>query len=124
MHSRLDGLSLLEVTISELHDRTPPPTMPRSDGALMLKYVPCTGAWGEADVHQVTLTPAGDPDRTIERLQAGVGTVRFHRSRLVRPSDHASCRECPGGIIGHRAARWFTYAFTGRQDVRDQRALM
>ncbi len=31
-------------------------------------------------MQQVALTPAGDPDRTVERQQAGVGAVRFHRA--------------------------------------------
>jgi hypothetical protein len=44
----------------------------------MLKYILRTGAWGEAELQQVTLTPSADPDRTIERQQMGVGTVRFH----------------------------------------------
>jgi hypothetical protein len=46
----------------------------------MLKYVPRTQAWGEADVCQVTLTPAGDPDNVVERRQAGNATVRFHHA--------------------------------------------
>ena len=50
------GFRFLEVTVSELHDSPSSPTTPRSDGTLMLKYVPRTGTWGEADLHQVTLT--------------------------------------------------------------------
>jgi hypothetical protein len=74
------GFRFLDLTVAELHDAPPSPTRPRSDGTLMLKYVPRTGAWGEAEVQQVTLTPAGDPDRTVEREQAGVGAVHFHRA--------------------------------------------
>ncbi len=74
------GFRFLEVTVSELHDQAPSQAVTRSDGTLMLKYVPSTGTWGDADVNQVTLTPAGDPDRTIERRQAGVGVARFHRA--------------------------------------------
>jgi hypothetical protein len=51
-----------------------------SDGRLMLKYVPRTGAWGETDLRQVTLTPAADPDKTVDRHQVGTGTVRFHKA--------------------------------------------
>jgi hypothetical protein len=50
----------------------------------MLKYVPRTGAWGEAELHQVTFSPSGDPDKTIEQHQTGVGAVRFHHAT---PSD-------------------------------------
>ncbi|TMQ14338.1 MAG: hypothetical protein E6J90_27065 [Deltaproteobacteria bacterium] len=74
-----DG-AFLDLLVSELRDAPPSPAKPGSDGTLMLKYVPRTGAWGEAELHQVTLTPADDPDRTVERHQAGVGAVRFHRA--------------------------------------------
>jgi hypothetical protein len=46
----------------------------------MLKYTPRTGAWGETDLCQVTLTPADDPDNHIEQRQTGAGTVRFHKA--------------------------------------------
>jgi len=46
----------------------------------MLKYVPRTGAWGEHEIRQVTLTPAADPDKTIESRQVGIGTVLFRRA--------------------------------------------
>ena len=46
----------------------------------MLKYTPRTGAWGETDVCQVTLTPAADPDNHLEQRQSGAGTVRFHKA--------------------------------------------
>lgn len=74
------GFHFLELTASELRDAPLSPITPRSGGTLMLKYVPRTGAWGEADAHQVTLTPADDPDRTVELQQAGVGAVRIHRA--------------------------------------------
>ena len=47
---------------------------------MMLKYIPRTGAWGETDLCQVTLTPADDPDNHVEQRQTGVGTVRFHKA--------------------------------------------
>jgi acetoacetate decarboxylase len=71
------GFRFLELEVAQLHDAEP--SRPAaSDGTLMLKYTPRTGAWGEADLCQVTLTPAADPDYQIERRQAGAGTVRFH----------------------------------------------
>ena len=33
---------------------------------------------GEVELHQVTLTPAAKPDKTIQRYQTGASTVRFH----------------------------------------------
>jgi len=55
----------------------------------MLKYTPRTGAWGETDLCQVTLTPAADPDNHIEQRQAGAGTVRFHEAgRSDLPTMH------------------------------------
>jgi hypothetical protein len=72
------GFRFLDLTVSDLRDAPAPPIKAPSDGALMLKYIPRTGAWGEAELQQVTLTPAADPDRTIERRRTGVGTVGFH----------------------------------------------
>jgi hypothetical protein len=72
------GFRFLELTVSGLGDAPPPKAA--SDDTLMLKYIPRTGAWGEAELAQVTLTPAADPDLTIERRQTGAGSVRFHRA--------------------------------------------
>ena len=44
------------------------------------RHPPRTGAWGETDLCQVTLTPAGDPDNHVEQRQTGAGTVRFHKA--------------------------------------------
>jgi acetoacetate decarboxylase len=74
------GFRFLELEVSQLHDTDPVRPATASDGTLMLKYVPRTGAWGEADLCQVTLTPSGDPDNHIERRQTGTGTVRFHKA--------------------------------------------
>lgn len=73
------GFRFLELEVSQLHDAEPlrPAAL---DGTLMLKYVPRTGAWGETDLCQVTLTPADDPDNHVEQRQTGVGTVRFHKA--------------------------------------------
>jgi Acetoacetate decarboxylase (ADC) len=72
------GFRFLDLTVSDLHDAPAPSFKALSHGMLMLKYIPRTGAWGEAELQQVTLTPSADPDRTFERQQMGVGTVRFH----------------------------------------------
>jgi acetoacetate decarboxylase len=74
------GFRFLELEVSQLHDAETNQQSPVSDGNLMLKYKPRTGAWGEADLCQVTLTPAGDPDKHVEQRQTGVGAVRFHKA--------------------------------------------
>jgi hypothetical protein len=47
----------------------------------MLKYLPRTGDWGEADVCQVTLTPAANSRLAVERICIGDGAVRFHPAK-------------------------------------------
>jgi NAD(P)-dependent dehydrogenase (short-subunit alcohol dehydrogenase family) len=49
----------------------------------------------EAELHQVTLTPADVPDRTVERAPPP--------RHLVGPADHATDRS--GGVADHRTAR-------------------
>src|SRR5207244_12026622 len=74
------GFQFLELSVADLRAAPIEQAPPSSDGTLMLKYVPRTGAWGEHELCQVTLTPANNPDRAVERQQAGVGAVRFHRA--------------------------------------------
>ena len=74
------GFRFLELEVSQLHDTEPVRQGAALDGTLMLKYTPRTGAWGETDLCQVTLTPIDDPDNHIEQRQTGAGTVRFHEA--------------------------------------------
>jgi acetoacetate decarboxylase len=74
------GFRFLQLEVSELRDTEPVRQAAASDGTLMLKYTPRTGAWGEADLCQVTLTPAADPDNHIEQRQVGAGAMRFHKA--------------------------------------------
>jgi acetoacetate decarboxylase len=71
------GFRFLELSVSDLRAAPIEQTPASSDGTLMLKYVPSTGAWGEHDIRQVTLTPAADLDNTVESRQHGHGAVRF-----------------------------------------------
>jgi hypothetical protein len=118
------GFRFLDLAVSDLRDEAPPPIMARSDGTLMLKYVPRTGAWGEADVQQVTLTPAADPDRTIECQQTGIGSVRFHHAawsdlptlyHVVNALAELPVIEPRGGSV---------IASCGGKTFRDQRVLI
>jgi hypothetical protein len=74
------GFRFLELEVSELHEIERYRQAAPSDGTLMLKYKPRTGAWGETDLCQVTLTPASDPGKHIEQRQTGAGKVRFHQA--------------------------------------------
>jgi acetoacetate decarboxylase len=74
------GFRFLELEVSQLYDTEQDRQGAVSDEILMLKYIPRTGAWGETDLCQVTLTPAGDPDKHIEQRQTGAGTVRFRKA--------------------------------------------
>ena len=56
------------------------PSVPQIQGTLMLKYVPRTGAWGEADTCQVSFTPAATPDLTVESRKEAEGRVSFRRA--------------------------------------------
>ena len=73
------GFRFLEVQVAE--SRQPDPAaVPQLQGTLMLKYVPRTGVWGEADICQVSFTPAATPNLTIESRKAADGSVVFHRA--------------------------------------------
>jgi acetoacetate decarboxylase len=74
------GFRFLELEVSQLHDSEQDRQGTVSDGTLMLKYTPRTGAWGETDLCQITLSPAGDPDNHVEQREAGAATVRFHKA--------------------------------------------
>jgi hypothetical protein len=74
------GFRFLElgVTAQEPGDPPAPTALVQSDGTLMLKYTPRTGDWGQAELCQVTLTPAGDPYSHIDRRCTGEADIRFH----------------------------------------------
>jgi hypothetical protein len=46
----------------------------------MLKYVPRTGEWGEAEICQVTFTPMATPDLIVEWRKPATGTIAFRRA--------------------------------------------
>jgi hypothetical protein len=75
------GFRFLDLRVTELVEpagETRPE--PQMDGTLMLKYVPRTGAWGEADICQVSFSPALTPGLTVESRKAAKGSVTFHRA--------------------------------------------
>jgi acetoacetate decarboxylase len=118
------GFRFLDLTVSGLQDAIAPSFNAPSDGMLMLKYVPRTGAWGEAELQQVTITPVADPDRTTERQQVGIATVRFHAAQwsdlptmyhIVNALAKLPVIEPRGGSILHSR---------GGKSLRDQRVLI
>lgn len=75
------GFKFLELDVTETAQlRIEPIPEAALEGTLMLKYVPRTGAWGEAEVCQVSFTPAATPDLTVEWRKPAEGGVRFIRS--------------------------------------------
>ena len=87
------------------------------------EILPRTGAWGETDLCQVTLTPADDPDNHVDQRQTGVGKVRFHKAELVGPPDPVPCRECAGRIACDRTRGGTVTRSHGGKSYRDQRVL-
>jgi hypothetical protein len=90
----------------------------------MLKYTPRVGAWGEADLCQVTLTPADDPDYRIEQRHTGVGTVRFHKASW---SDLPTMHHVVNALAALPVieARGGTVTLSrGGKSYRDQRVLL
>ena len=123
------GFRFLELEVLQLRDADPNrQDLVRqgatSDGTLMLKYTPRTGAWGETDVCQVTLTPADDPDNHVEQRQSGAGTVRFHKAswsdlptmnHVVNALAALPVIEARGGAVTRSR---------GGKSYRDQRVLL
>jgi hypothetical protein len=90
----------------------------------MLKYKPRTGAWGETDLCEVTLTPADDPDNHIEQRQTGAGTLRFHKASWSNlPTMHHVVNALAGlPVIEARGGS--VVLSRGGKSLRDQRVLI
>jgi acetoacetate decarboxylase len=75
------GFRFLELRATEVSEpASAGERAPQLEGTLMLKYVPRTGAWGEADICEVSFTPAFTPDLTVESHSHAEGSVTFHRA--------------------------------------------
>lgn len=72
------GFEFLSVEVHETGEV--PGTAANLDGTLMLKYVPRTGDWGQADLCQVSFTPNGNANQTVEARRAGQGNIQFSRA--------------------------------------------
>jgi len=73
------GFRFLDLRVTEVGEPINAATQSLNfEGTLMLKYVPRTGAWGEADVCQVSFTPAFTSDLTVESRKQAAGSVIFY----------------------------------------------
>ena len=89
----------------------------------MLKYVPRTGAWGQADICQVSFTPGKTPSLTVESRKPANGTVKFHRATWqdLPTMYHVVNALADLPVLSPRAA---SIAITrGGKSYRDQRLL-
>jgi hypothetical protein len=78
------GFKLMDMTLSNLTPSSPAPATsnaePQVDGLRHYKYIPRTGAWGEADAAYVTLTPTAALERVEQGVWHGEGSVQFHHA--------------------------------------------
>ena len=81
---------------------------PEHRGMLSYKYIPKTGAWGEADVEYATLTPPFRDNVTIRSFQVGDGSFAFRRATweelptlypIVNAFADLDCRGFAGGYL-------------------------
>ena len=92
-------------------------------GDLHYKYIPRTGAWGEADVSCATFSPASSGNLRILERRTGTGELQFHKARwedmptqfnIVNALAELPIREYRGASIAHTV---------GGKDLRDTREL-
>ena len=118
------GFCFLDLAVTQLQDAGQDRPGALSDGTLMLKYKPRTGAWGETDLCQVTLTPAADPDNHIEQRQIGAGTVRFHKADWADlPTMHHVVNALAALPVIEARGGAVTLS-RGGKSLRDQRVLL
>ncbi len=100
---------------------------PRADGVtegtLHYKYIPRTGVWGEADIIEPIISPAGGGNSVTKAMWKGDGTVEFHKARwedmptqfrIVNTLKELEVKEYRGATI---------WKSTGGHDLYDQRIL-
>lgn len=76
------NFAFFQLDLFDLEERTGRPVQRDTEnrGNLQWKYVPRTGAPGEADVSLITFTPIEDPNLKIERHWRGQARARFNRA--------------------------------------------
>jgi hypothetical protein len=121
------GFKFMDMTLSNLTPAPPAQAAssaePQGDGLLHYKYMPRTGAWGEADAEYVTLTPAATPQRVELGSWHGQGTVQLHRATwedmptqytIVNAFHQLEIKEYRGATVVQSV---------GAKDLGDQRIL-
>ncbi|MBM3262636.1 MAG: acetoacetate decarboxylase family protein [candidate division Zixibacteria bacterium] len=127
MGFRFMDMNLRNMTEIAVETPSAPPAPPSDDspltGTLHYKYIPKTGAWGEADAAYAVLTPAHTPNTVVTQMQHGEGTVVFHRARWEdMPTQYAIVNAlCDLEIRAYRGAS-IVYTI-GAKDLSDQRIL-
>jgi hypothetical protein len=93
------------------------------DGLLHYKYMPRTGAWGQADVAYPVLTPAATPQRVVKEQWHGAGRVIFHPARWEDlPTQYMIVNTFQALTIIDYLGATVTKTVGGK-DLRDQRIL-
>ena len=122
------GFRFLDVYVTDLTEQSadeiadlPAET---GDGILHYKYVPRTGAWGEADVCHACLTPAPTPNQRIQRRWVGSGAVEFHAATWEQMPTQFNIVNALHDleVLEYRSA--FVSETRGGKDLRDQRILL
>ncbi len=123
------GFRFLDLKVRGLQEVDPqapaPAPEPRDDGTLRgvlhYKYMPRTGAWGEADAAYAVLSPDKGPGAPPRAAYRGEGEVAFHKARwedlptqymIVNALQALAIKEYRGAAIEHRI---------GGGDLIDQR---
>lgn len=105
----------------------PKPATPRTEGVvegtLHYKYIPKTGLWGEAELIQPIISPAGGGNGVTTALWKGEGSVEFHPARWEDlPTQFRIVNALEGlEIVEYRGAS--ITRTTGGHDLYDQRIL-
>jgi len=118
------GHTFATLELSELKDVDPKSlATPRSSGRLHYKYIPRTGAPGEADVAYATFTPpTGYNTRVISAARA-TGRIEFHRSTWDELPTMAHIVNTLAGLPQLEMRGAILMETRGGKDLRDQRAL-
>lgn len=101
----------------------PPPDDAPLTGLLHYKYLPRTGARGQADAAYAVLTPSWTPNAVVTDIQRGEGSVVFHKARwedlptqysIVNAFHELEIKEYRGATV---------IRSVGGKDLSDQRIL-
>jgi hypothetical protein len=104
------GFPFLDLSVQALRAETPDdrPVFDAGAGMLQWKYVPRTGAPGQADVSCITFTPAANPAMKIISRHRAQAQAAFHRARwqdlptmfhIVNALADLPLRDCVGCTV-------------------------